>query len=472
MAKNISFTRQYYAHISEYDALQDLLQNWADQAFGVDQRLSMPLWNQVGMTSGTLTGDEVFNYTVNDRVVGHLRIKAELYNDGIDGYTLTLRNNDITLKRDAFLSMGYTTKKHNTLTVGCRGVGAKNAVASWVVRLGNRFAHPIKAHSGGYCWEPYFIPATEQFSIPKRKRTANNSDNRAKKAHLEKLFQTVLWLKTPPADQIILANETGQLFRSDGPYAKRIFLYHNYIAHYDNARGVNIFPTKKDAIRPTSDRKNIERDCYPALIQHVVDLWKKAVSEKPESIEILYDLVGTDQKCWETTTIAPSFAAELVSEFRRRHGERAYPVTKGTIDDTKWKLRKAFNFVPVQPEMYQILVEHLGLPDAILLREMEGAHTVDIEDSLKGWWEELICIVDIDASVVYAGLDERFPFMVQARDDGKQLTFNAHHFIGDHQKFCSDAEERCNQPEECHNITCSNNSAAPAKIYPTSTSSN
>jgi hypothetical protein len=450
MSDGFRYERSYFLRFKEHDALQDLVQNLADQAFGVEQKLPMHRWLDVGIPKWTLHGDETFTYSVDGHLVASIRIR---HRPDKDWYSVVLHNNDIVLDRDLFTTMGLSTKDRNHLTVGCKGVGAKNAIASWVSRHDKKMRHPIVARTGDRTWTPYFTPQEGRFSIPLGPVTDYVESfewqiHCVKERDLRKLFETVLWLSPPAAEHILFSCAAGQLFRPGSPYEKRIYLYHNFISVSNNACGVNLFPTDKSAITPTECRKNIDRNCDSAMDKHIIDLWKRALMENPDAIATLYDLVGGNT--WETAKLAKNIPINIVAEFIRRNGEKAYPATQATVSDVKRKLRTAFDVIVVNPEMCAILVEHLGSPDAILLREMQNAETTEPDEPLRTRWADLMSLIDVESTAVFVNGDERWPFAIPPHNGGQKWIFNAHHFVGDHSRFCLDDSLDCGDQHQCH----------------------
>ena len=73
------------------------------------------------------------------------------------------------------------------------------------------------------------------------------------------------------------------------------------------------------------------------------------------------------------------------------------------------------------------------------MREMSTAEGGDVPEPLKMEWDGIMKVVDFGRDVVYAGVDERFPFMtVDNSKNGNRWGFNAHRFTGEHAKFCDE----------------------------------
>lgn len=428
MSTTLRFTKDSFLHVTDYDALQDFFQNWADQAFGIDQKLPMKDWQSPIASKRKrwfMKGEEIFKYRMGGRLVATIVIRQKYDTDFFD---IELINEDVVVDRDLFITMGLSTKRRNNLNVGCKGVGAKNGMGGWVAHHGKG---SIKVITGDQSWYPHFNGDFEERDFSISIRTIGYSRSfrlllwDACKEDLEKLFHTVLWLSPPAEEDIIFTSAEGQLLSPRSSYARELFLYHNFISAQTMACGVNLFPFDKKAINVTMDRRNLTRDSKDRLIILIAKLWKKALEEKPNCIVELYDIVNNSQTSVFECIIAKEFANLLHDEFQNRNQpNRAYPVTS-SMKELVHHL-KDFTLVECGPFLAEILVDYIGKPDDILRAEMEHAIVCNVTDEKQLRWVNMMEHVFTDNKpVVFVEADERLPFMVETDE---KIIFNSHHF--------------------------------------------
>jgi hypothetical protein len=453
MSKTFTHKREHYLRqASDFDCLQDFFQNLADEAFGKRLRAKMVDWLDVGMPTWTLNGQESKTFYHNDAPLATITISR----GHDDTYQVVLRNNGVILKRDRMLELGHSDKLNCAYSVGCKGVGVKYAMASWVARHGSEMREPLFARTGHYRWRPHFTKENDQFTV--HQLTCNSGDldqhGRAhyfewtircvRRSDLEKLMESVLWLRPPPNACLLFSSERGQIYAPGSSYAGRVYLNHYLACEIELLGGINLFPLRKGSIELTTDRRNIQRQYLPVVKQMISDLWDEYMKKDGSAITALYDIVQSDRQCLEVTMM-DRFTAQISNEFMRRHGQRAYPVTNASVEDVRRRLRNSFDLVPVTQKLRDTIAQTLGEPEAILADMMKSAAEVDKGGiACSGKLDEVLALLRA-TSWKAVDIDERFPFVLP---DGGTFLLNGYYIQGDHSRICEEGSE-CARMEWC-----------------------
>ncbi len=441
--KTFHFSRDYFLrNATDYDCLQDLFQNWGDEALGIRLALPMLEWLHTGLVPWTLQRNEGID--IDD--VASISIIPQ----AMDTFKVILRNEGVILKRDKMLEMGYSTKRNSNAIVGCKGVGVKNSMGAWVARHENETRFPIVGKTGEYRWLPQFTKTGGIFTI-QQKREPSYIDafewtiKCVKRIDLEKLLNTVLWLNPPHSEEILFENAKGQIFKQNSRHAGRVYINHYLVQTRDLQCGVNIFPIDKNAIRLTLDRKNIQHDCLPSLVNHIADLWNDYFDKKPESISALYQILNDGKSCMEAG-MGHKFGPKLLKEFRSLHGDLAYPVTRNMKETVQSQLGNLFEPIVIHSSLCDLLVAEIGSPNDLLVVAMKNARELHKNSfSLSNYWEKLLELTDSCDSWAIKDVDKKYPFLVK---DGEDWIFNGSYFGGKHDDICVDGEE-CREMDWC-----------------------
>lgn len=411
MPANLRFTKDYFKCITDYEALQDFLQNFADQAFGVDLKLSLHEWQHI-FKEQEWKRDTLCKLVCD---VGFIEIKPGKFGEN---YTIIIHNNNVKLSRDAFTEMGYTTKSGKDNMVGCKGIGAKNATAAWVARHGQ---HSIKMDTDNCRWHPQFTAIGQGFTIPK-KAIKNKEVNyfeitikKVKEVDITRLFETILWLQRPFEGDILFESEKGQLLLPTSQYTKQIFISNNFVTKYDLVfGGINIYPSRRTEIQLTSDRKNIMNSSFDVLQDKIAELWVEAVTSKPNLIEFLYDTCEKSEPCAIEKKILTLLAIQLTDEFKRRHPYRSYPSINQNLSMIKKQLVE-FDVIPVNGTLCEIISSQLGSPNDILINELATSQLsiLDItSDFMKRFDSIMKSLKSNEQEIKYVQGNLRQPFIL------------------------------------------------------------
>lgn len=439
MAKTFTFKREFFLRqATDFDCLQDLFQNLADEAFGKRLRAQMIDWLTVGMPDWNLVEEQTHTFEKEGQPIATITISPRP--DGT--LQIILRNNGVILKRDRILEMGHTTKLDCEYTVGCKGVGVKNAMGSWVARHEKETKEPIHARTGYYRWLPLFTKENGQFSLQQHISKDGFVDyfewtiKCVRKPDIEKLLDHVLWLKPPAEADVLFSSPRGQIYAPGSAYAGRVYINHYYVCGFDIVNGVNLLPRRKGSIELTSDRKNIKPACMPAMKGQMHDLWLEYIRTNGKGTSALYEIVESKKHCWEAT-LAERFAEEITVEFKRRHGERAYPVSVAGKEEVRRRLRNSFDLITVTYKLRDIIVKKLGDPETILLGLMKAANEVDKQGiTFSSKLNDVIGLLRFQGWRA-VDVDERFPFVLV---DGTSLCLNGYYMVGEHQRVCDDGD--------------------------------
>ncbi|KAJ3030826.1 hypothetical protein HDV00_008646 [Rhizophlyctis rosea] len=375
------FTEESFDLHSVQDAIRDFVQNWADQALGVQANNPISDWQDVVVMKGSTVEGIPKSVSLNKDRVQHFNngdcgdITFQFGEASVD---IVLKNVKTVVDMEKYKNYGVSTKRNNNNAVGYMGVGVVHATGRLLIKK-----YKVIVRNGDVRYTPHFgvtkKSPTKILKWSPQTAPIKVRDNFIVKLEglpvdiVQKALEPVLWINPPSRDDLIYEDkQIGQLFKRSGTHGSKIYICHNFVTLHRFVRnanqfGINVFERKSGAWL-TQDRKGIIGKHGRDILARLARLWNAATTSSDG-----YIARAAVTALWDALKEGNVLEVNLLADLR--------PACGALVERFKEVYEREEGVFPKQKDvgdgLYKALTSIMGTKDDYMRRKLISADDSD-----------------------------------------------------------------------------------------------